>query len=102
MATIASKKTARIEIRLTEAEKDIVVRAAKALGQDLSSFFLGQILPKAKETLLFEDEWRKNEQSVAHLLEILSAEPKEVPKLRELLSQQFDHDYGNTVATTEG
>lgn len=102
MATLADKKTARIEIRLTEADKDIVMRAAKALGQDISSFFMGHIMPKAKETLLFENEWMKNEESVAHLLQILNAEPKEVPKLRELLNIKFDHNYENTTATSKG
>ncbi len=87
MATLVHKKTARIEIRLTEEEKDIIMRAAKALGQDISSFFLGQMLPKAKETIMFDEAWMKNEESVADLIRIITAEPKEVPKLRELLTK---------------
>jgi uncharacterized protein (DUF1778 family) len=53
------KKTSRIEIRLTQDEKDIIVNAAKSLGQDVSSFILGSILPKAKEILMDESKWIK-------------------------------------------
>jgi ABC-type taurine transport system substrate-binding protein len=50
------------------------------------------MLPKAKETLLFENEWMKNEESVADLIRIITAEPKEVPKLRELLKKTFEDE----------
>jgi uncharacterized protein (DUF1778 family) len=100
MATLAHKKTARIEIRLTEEEKDIIMRAAKALGQDISSFFLGQMLPKAKETIMFDEAWMKNEESVADLIRIITAEPKEVPKLRELLTKTIqDEDITHPFST---
>lgn len=92
MTYTSDKKTARIEIRLTHEEKDLVTRAVKALGQDISSFILGQILPKAKETLMFDESWKQNEASVAHLLRILyEDEVKKVSKLRELLAKAL-HD----------
>ena len=63
------------------------MRAAKALGQDISSFFLGQMLPKAKETVLFENKWLENEKSVEHFFRIINSEPKEVPKLKEIITK---------------
>lgn len=102
MPAFALKKTARIELRLSEEEKDIIVRAAKALGQDISSFLLSQVLTKAKETIMFENEWMQNEQSVKHLLQIVNAEPRDIPKLRELLTTKYQNEYRDIFRETEG
>lgn len=93
LATLTRNKSARIELRLPQEEKDIIMRAAKALGQDISSFIRSQMLPKAKETLMFDESWKHNEASVAHLLRILyEDEVKEVPKQRELLARTLNDE----------
>lgn len=55
MATLTRNKSDRIELSLPQEEKDIIMRAAKALGQDISSFIRSQMLPKAKETQMFDE-----------------------------------------------
>ena len=75
-------KNERLEMRLSSEEKDLVERAARLKGLDVSSFAVPTLLEAAREivgrqsvTLLSDRDFRK-------FLQILDAHEEPAPKLR--------------------
>jgi uncharacterized protein (DUF1778 family) len=64
MATGAAPREARIEVRASHAQKDLIARGARARGQNVTDFILSSAQEKAemiladqKEFVLPEDRW---------------------------------------------
>jgi len=75
-------KNDRLEMRLSSEEKDLVERAARIKGLDVSSFAVPTLLEAAREivgrqsvTLLSDRDYRK-------FLQILDAHEEPAPKLK--------------------
>lgn len=68
-----STKAVRFDVRLTAKQKQIVEKAARALGQSLSSFVLASTLERAREVIqqevvleLSERDWKKVQKVLAN------------------------------------
>lgn len=92
MANASESKPARLNIRISRHEKDVIERAAMTLNTTVSSFVLGKAYDEAKAILadhsqlqlgqlqLGELQWRK-------FCAALDAPPKKIKALSKLFSE---------------
>lgn len=83
MAT--TTKQARIEMRATHDERDLIARAVESQGTDFTSFVLGYALEAARRVLADRDAFVLNETAQVEWERINSEPSQPVEGLRELL-----------------
>jgi uncharacterized protein (DUF1778 family) len=85
MEPTTSPKTRRIEIRLSDEERDFDAAAASALGESLSDFFRRAAQTRAQEVLADQRAVALNKQEATRFLDALDRPDEEtVGRLEEL------------------
>jgi len=88
MATVADTRPARINIRATQHQKDVVARAARLTHTTISEFVLGRAYKDAREVLAEQNEFRLPTKQWRAFCRALDAPPKDITSLRTLLSER--------------
>lgn len=78
-------KHARIEVRATQAQRDLIDRAVEAEGTDLTSFVLGYAIQAAERVLADREVFVLSEEAQIEWERINNEPPQHVEGLRELL-----------------
>lgn len=85
MEPTASSKTRRIEIRLSDEERDLDAAAASALGESLSDFFRRAAQTRAQEVLADQRAIALSKQEASRFLDALDRPDKgTIRRLEEL------------------
>jgi uncharacterized protein (DUF1778 family) len=77
----SATRTARIELRTTPAEKQILARAAARERLDLTSFVLRRVLPEATDIVNRPDRIALSERDAKRILDLLDNPPEPTPAL---------------------
>lgn len=78
-------RTRTINIRVEPRQRDVIDRAAKALGKDRSAFMLETACREAERVLLDQRFFALDEKAFARFAAALDAAPADNPRLRALL-----------------
>jgi uncharacterized protein (DUF1778 family) len=82
---MTSMRTQRLELRLTDAERQLDSAAATAVGETLSDFFRRAASVRAQEVLADQQQIVLSENEAARFLDALDAADQDtVARLREL------------------
>jgi uncharacterized protein (DUF1778 family) len=86
MEPTTTPKTRRIEVRLSDEERELDAAAASALGESLSDFFRRAAQARAQEVLADQRVIALSEVEAARFLEALDQQPDEstVARLEDL------------------
>lgn len=88
MATVSGSKPTRLNIRVSEHEKDVITRAAMALNTTVSSFVLQKAYTEAQVVLAEQSRYLLPEKRWREFHKALDAPPKDISALRELLTER--------------
>ena len=88
MPTKSPKKPARINIRVSEQEKDVISRAAEKMNTTVSDFVLTKAYAEAQAVLSVQSQFRLNNNKWHEFCKSLDSPPKDIPALRRLLSKR--------------
>ncbi len=86
MYTTSGKPT-RLNIRVSEHEKDVIVRAAEALNTTVSNFVLQKAYAEAQAVLSDQNQFRLPDKQWRMFCKALDAPPRDIPALRKLLTE---------------
>ncbi len=81
-------KLTRLNIRVSEHEKDVLTRAAGALNTNVSSFVVQRAYAEAQRVLAEQSQFRLSDKEWREFNRVLDAPPKDIPALRKLLTQR--------------
>lgn len=84
-ATRRRTRTRTINIRVEPDKREVIDRAARALGRDRSAFMLDAAYQEAERVLLDRRFFALDEADYDRFLAALDSPPADNPKLRELL-----------------
>ena len=87
MSRMSESKPTRLNIRVSEHEKEVITRAASALNTTVSSFVLQQAYAEAQAVLAEQSLFRLPDKQWRKFCRALDAPPKDLPALRELLAE---------------
>lgn len=87
MATTSPPRPARLNIRATQHQKEVVSRAARLTHTSISEFILRRACRDAEEVLTEQNEFRLPKQQWIALCRALDESPKASPALHELLTE---------------
>ena len=87
MSSTPETKPARLNIRVSEHEKDVLTRAAKASNTTVSGFVLEKAYAEAQAVLAEQGQFRLPAKQWRQFCAALDAPPKNLPQLRKLLSE---------------
>jgi uncharacterized protein (DUF1778 family) len=87
MPTTSGNKPTRLNIRVSEHEKDVITKAAARLNTTVSSFVLERAYAEAQAILADQNQFRLPDKKWREFCKALDAPPKDVPTLRTLLTQ---------------
>jgi uncharacterized protein (DUF1778 family) len=85
--TTNEKKPTRLNIRVSEHEKDVITKAAARLNTTVSNFVLERAYAEAQAVLADQNQFRLSDKRWREFCKALDAPPKDVPALRKLLTQ---------------
>lgn len=85
MAATATR-TKVINLRISEASRALIDRAAEALGKDRTEFMLEAATREAQSVLLDRRFFQLDEDAFERFAEALDAPPSDNPRLRKLLA----------------
>lgn len=80
----ANIKSARIDLRVNQAQKSILEQAAASQGKKLSEFVILASTEAAQLALADQNRFFLSEAQMTKFLASLDEEPQEIPALREL------------------
>jgi uncharacterized protein (DUF1778 family) len=78
-------RTRTINIRVEAKQRDLIDRAARALGKDRSAFMLETAYREAERVLLDRRFFALDDKAFARFCAALDAQPRDNPRLRNLL-----------------
>ena len=87
MPVMSQNKPVRLNIRVSEHEKDVITRAAGTLNKTVSSFVLEKAYAEAQAVLADQSQFRLPEKKWRKFCKALDAPPKNIPALRKLLTK---------------
>ncbi len=87
MPTVTQKKPTRLNIRVSEHQKDVLTKAAQALNTTVSSFVLQKAYSEAQSILGNQGQFRLPEKKWRAFVRALDAPPKKSLKLKRLLTE---------------
>jgi uncharacterized protein (DUF1778 family) len=87
MPTTSGNKPTRLNIRVSEHEKDVITKAAVRLKTTVSSFVLERAYAEAQAILADQNQFRLPDKQWREFCKALDAPPKNVLALRMLLTQ---------------
>ena len=88
MPRTSPSKPRRLNIRISEHEKDVLMRAASALNTSVSSFVVQRAYAEAQVILAEQSQFRLPDKKWREFTRALDAPPKDIPALRKLLTQR--------------
>ncbi len=80
-------KLSRLNIRISEHQKDIIARAASTRNTTVSDFVLEQAYAEALSIVADQSQFSLDERRWKKFCKALDAPPKGIPALKELLSK---------------
>ena len=96
---VSSVKSTRIELRATRDDRELIDRAAAALGLDRSAFVLSQGLLAAQRVLADRGQFVLNPEALSDWERINAAPPQVLPGLARL--QQRPSPFGPVVKDSQ-
>lgn len=84
-ASVPTKRTDRLNLRIAPEALDTIRQAAAAQQQDVTSFVLGAAMERAREVLLQDQVLHLSPEGMQQIEAALDAQPREVPELAHLL-----------------
>ncbi len=87
-----SNKPGRLNIRISEHEKEVISRAASSLNTTVSRFVLEKAYAEAEAILADQSRFTLDEKQWRKFCKALDAPPKDISALRALLSEQSVFD----------
>lgn len=88
MSTMPDAKPARLNIRVSEHEKEMLTQAAKASNTTVSQFVLQKAVAEAQAVLAGQTRFRLTDEKWLEFCAALDAPPKDIPALRKLLTER--------------
>lgn len=88
MPRTSASKPSRLNIRVSEHEKDVLTRAASALNTSVSSFVVQRAYAEAQAILAEQSQFRLSDEQWRAFNRALDAPPADVPGLRRLLGER--------------
>ena len=85
---MTSTKNQRLQLRLTDRQKEIITRAAEVKQTTMTNFILEKSYEAAIEVLTEQTMFTLNDGQWDQFCEALSAPPKPIPALRKLLTEK--------------
>lgn len=87
-------KTERLQLRLTNQQKDIINKAAQVKHTTMTNFILEKSYEAAVEVLTAQTIFSLTDEEWDNFCEALEAPPKSIPALRKLLTEKsiFDNE----------
>ncbi len=85
MSPASETKPARLNIRVSRHEKDVLTQAAKVLNTTVSNFVLQKAFAEAQAVLAEQNQFRLPEKQWRKFVAALDAPPRDIPQLRKLL-----------------
>lgn len=86
MSALALKKDARLDLKTTVQNKELLAQAALIRGVDMTTFIMMPALEAAREVVDHNDKLTLNQQEQQALFNALSAPAQPTDELRALLS----------------
>lgn len=80
-------RTEKLDVRLSPDAKQTISEAAAVSGKSLSEFVLESALARAEETLPDRRRFVLNAEQWAEFMAALDAPPRDLPRLRRLLTE---------------
>lgn len=87
MPTAIAKKPTRLNIRVSEHQKQILAQAAQTLNTTVSSFVLQKAYAEAQTILGNRERFQLTEKQWREFVKALDASPKKSAKLKRLLTK---------------
>jgi uncharacterized protein (DUF1778 family) len=87
MAATTDTKMARLNIRATKHQKDVISRAARMAHTSVSEFVLHKAYENAQEVLAEQSHFRVSAKQWRQFCAALDAPPRDLPTLRKLLKK---------------
>ena len=87
MSTMSEGRPTRLNIRVSEHEKDVITRAAGTLNTTVSRFVRQMAYAQAQAVLAEQVRFRLSEAKWREFCQALDAPPKDIPALRRLLTE---------------
>ena len=87
MPTKSEGKPTRLNIRVSEHEKEVITRAAGTLNTTVSRFVLQRAYAEAQAVLADQNRFRLSKTKWREFCKALDAPPKNIPALRKLLTE---------------
>jgi uncharacterized protein (DUF1778 family) len=87
MSATPDAKPARLNIRVSEHEKEVLAQAARASNTTVSQFVLQKAYAEAQALLGGQTRFRLSDEKWHEFCEALDAPPKDIPQLRALLTE---------------
>jgi uncharacterized protein (DUF1778 family) len=84
---IPTKRTQKLDLRLTQEAKDTLYAAAARARCSVSDFVLGSALARAEETLAERRHFGLDADRWSAFLAALDAPPRDLPRVRRLLQE---------------
>ena len=88
MSGVRNSKITRLNIRISEHEKDVISRAAIATGATVRRFVREKAYAEAQAILADHSQFYLDEKQWKEFCKALDAPPRKLPTLRNLLSDQ--------------
>lgn len=88
MARASAGKPSRLNIRVSEQEKDVLTRAAGVLNTSVSSFVVQRAYAEAQAVLAEQSQFRLSDKKWQDFCKALDAPPRGIPALRRLLTER--------------
>ncbi len=85
-------KNQRLQLRLTDRQKEIITRAASVKQTTMTNFILDSSYEAAIEVLTKQTMFSLNDSQWNQFCEALSAPPKSIPALKKLLTEKSVFD----------
>jgi uncharacterized protein (DUF1778 family) len=87
MSTAPDAKPARLNIRVSQHEKEVLTQAAKVANTTVGSFVLQKAYAEAQSVLAEQNRFSLPEKQWRKFVDALDAPPKDIPQLRKLLTE---------------
>ena len=87
MSTKPDAKPARLNIRVSEHEKEVLTQAARVSNTTVSNFVLQKAYAEAQSVLAEQNRFRLLERKWRKFCKALDAPVKDIPELRKLLTE---------------
>ena len=88
MEPAALTRPARLNIRATQQQKEVVARAARLTHTSISEFVLGRACRDAEALLAEQNDFSLSKPQWKALCRALDSPPRELPALRRLLAEK--------------